>query len=73
MEVINRNEVEKTVLLKGSSVPSTVTWYEISSAGIDRIGRTELINPGPFRTGRYAYVEIADGSVKADIRRIGKR
>ena len=32
--------------------------------GIDEIGVTKVINPGPFRTGRYAYAEIA-GELKA--------
>jgi hypothetical protein len=40
---INKTEVEKTVMVRGGSVPSTVTWYEISSAGIDKIeGESEF-------------------------------
>lgn len=34
---INKTDIEKTVRTKGGTVPSTVTWYEISAAGIDRI------------------------------------
>jgi hypothetical protein len=40
---INKTEIEKTVNVRGGSVPSTVTWYEISSAGIDKIeGESEF-------------------------------
>ena len=31
--------------------------------GIDEIGRTKIINPGPFREGRYAYTQILDGQI----------
>jgi Icc-related predicted phosphoesterase len=31
--------------------------------GVDRIGSTQIVNPGPLGDSRYAYVEI-DGSVK---------
>ena len=34
---VNKSEVAKTVVVKGGSVPSTITWYEISSAGIDKL------------------------------------
>lgn len=51
---INKSEVQKTVHTKGGTVPSTVTWYEISSAGIDKIeGESE------FRSGgKYAGINI---------------
>jgi len=32
--------------------------------GIDTIGPTTLVNPGPFRQGRYAVAEINNGQVK---------
>ena len=32
--------------------------------GTDRIGATTLVNPGPFRNGRYAVAEIAGKEVK---------
>ena len=28
--------------------------------GIDKINRTHIINPGPLKFGKYAYVTIAD-------------
>ena len=40
---INSFDVEKTVRVKGGTVPSTVTWYEISAKGIDKIeGESEF-------------------------------
>ena len=35
------------------------------AAGVDRIGPTTYINPGPFRNGLYAIVEISDKVQKA--------
>lgn len=36
-------EVEKTVRVSGGTIPSTVTWYEISAKGIDKIeGESEF-------------------------------
>lgn len=57
---INKSEIEKQVRTKsGTTMPSTVTWYEISASGIDKIeGESEFqMNP------KYAGVNItADGS-----------
>jgi hypothetical protein len=40
---INKTEKEKTVRVKGGTVPSTVTWYEISALGIEKIeGESEF-------------------------------
>ena len=39
--------------------------------GIDRIGETTLINPGPFRHGSYGYVEMDGAITKAEIRYAG--
>lgn len=52
---INCSEVEKTVRTKtGTTVPSTVTWYEISSSGIDKIeGDSEFQH-----NSRYAGINI---------------
>ncbi len=33
--------------------------------GVDRLGETTLVNPGPFHRGRYAVAEIHDGRVNA--------
>ena len=41
------------------------------SASIDRLGRTLLINPGPFSSGYYARIEVPDeGNVVAELRRV---
>ena len=57
---INKTEIEKQVRTKsGTTMPSTVTWYEVSASGIDKIeGESEFeMNP------KYAGVNItADGS-----------
>lgn len=52
---IKRIEIEKTVKVKGGTVPSTVVWYEISADGIDRMeGESE------FKTvPRYAGINIS--------------
>ena len=35
--------------------------------GTDKVGKTVLLNPGPFRQGRYAVVEIQDKQVKTKL------
>lgn len=35
--------------------------------GIDRIGDTVLVNPGPFRNGRYAIIDLSTDPVKAEL------
>ena len=51
---INKTEVEKTVKVRGGTIPSIVTWYEISSAGIDKIeGESEF-----QESGKYAGINI---------------
>jgi len=39
--------------------------------GIDAIGDTKIVNPGPLRTGHYALARIVDNSVSVDIEAIG--
>jgi uncharacterized protein len=39
------------------------------STGMDKIGKTRIINPGQLGRGGYSYAEIKDGSVSAEIRR----
>ena len=41
--------------------------------GIDTIGQTKIINPGPARQGGYGYVEISGDDVKVEIRKIFKQ
>jgi Icc-related predicted phosphoesterase len=40
--------------------------------GIDTIGKTKLINPGPLRTGRYAYAEVNESVQVLEIRKVKK-
>ena len=35
--------------------------------GVDKIGTTVLINPGPFRQGQYAVVDIENGHVQIQL------
>lgn len=52
---INKSEIEKTVQTPGGTIPSTVTWYEISSSGIDKIeGESEF-----QENTRYAGINIS--------------
>lgn len=39
--------------------------------GVDTIGGTTLVNPGPFRQGSYAYIELGSAGVTAEIRYAG--
>ena len=34
---VKKHEVQKTVVVNGGTIPSTVTWYRIAAAGIDKI------------------------------------
>lgn len=52
-------EIEKTVQVKGGTVPSTVTWYEIAALGIEKIEGESEFQPKE----RYAGINItATGS-----------
>jgi hypothetical protein len=52
---INKSDIQKTVRVKGGTVPSTVTWYSISSAGIDKIeGESEF-----KASARYPGINIS--------------
>jgi hypothetical protein len=41
------------------------TGHVHEARGIERIGSTQVINPGAFKHGYYAYAEIVDGQVAA--------
>ena len=41
------------------------------SPGTDHIGRTTIVNPGPFKDARYAYIELSDKVETAQILQIG--
>jgi len=52
---INQTSVEKTFVTKAGSIPSVVVWYQISSAGIDKIeGESEY-----QQNNRFAGVNIS--------------
>lgn len=52
-------EVEKTVTVRGGTIPSKVTWYEIAAAGIDKFEETSDFQ----QAERYAGINIhATGS-----------
>lgn len=38
------------------------------SSGVDRIGDTRLVNPGPFRHGCFAHILIDDSTVEIDLK-----
>lgn len=46
-----------------------VTGHIHEGVGVDTIGPTQVINPGPLNTGRYAFLEVERGElVSAEIR-----
>ena len=47
-------EIEKTVQVKGGTIPSTATWYEIAAPGIDKIEGESEFQPKE----RYAGINI---------------
>lgn len=52
---INKHGVEKTVVVKGGTVPSVVVWYEISAEGIDKVEGESEFSENP----RYAGINIS--------------
>lgn len=47
-----------------------LTGHIHESSGIDRIGDTLIVNPGPFRHGNYARCRIEKGEVSCTIERV---
>lgn len=47
-----------------------ITGHIHESAGEDTIGRTKIINPGPFYDGGYVWIEVEDGKVRSELRYI---
>lgn len=41
------------------------------ASGTDKLGKTTLVNPGPFRNGCYAWIEVTDKVKKVDLRYAG--
>lgn len=46
----------------------SITGHIHEGVGIDKIGETTLVNPGSFRSGSYAVIEIEGRTVKAQIK-----
>jgi uncharacterized protein len=40
------------------------------AAGLDYIGNTLILNPGPLRRGGYVWASVKDGEIEADIRAV---
>lgn len=51
---VKKCEVQKTVHVPGGTIPSVVTWYEISALGIDKIEGGSEFEP----KDRYAGIEV---------------
>jgi hypothetical protein len=51
---VKKCEVQKTVNVAGGTIPSTVTWYQISATGIDKIEGGSEFEP----KDRYAGIEV---------------
>lgn len=47
-----------------------VTGHIHESAGIDSIGNTKLINPGPVLEGRYGVAEVTDTGIELEMKQI---
>jgi len=47
-----------------------LTGHIHESAGIDRLGHTTVINPGPFRHGKYTLCRVENGSVSCTMEKI---
>jgi len=66
---VNKSEVQKTVNVAGGTIPSTVTWYEISALGIDKIeGGSEFepkeLYPGiNLNASGMNVITLGDGNV----------
>ena len=39
--------------------------------GVDRIGSTQLVNPGPFMRGRYALIDIENAEATVSVHTVG--
>jgi len=66
---VNKSEVQKTVNVAGGTIPSTVTWYEISALGIDKIEGGSEFEPKDLYPGINVnatgmnVITLGDGNV----------
>jgi Icc-related predicted phosphoesterase len=44
-----------------------VTGHIHESKAVDRIGKTQIINPGLFGSGGYVMIRLLDGALKAKL------
>lgn len=49
-----------------------LTGHIHESIGTDTIGRTTVVNPGPARQGRYAVIEMKEGSISVELKTNGE-
>jgi Icc-related predicted phosphoesterase len=47
-----------------------ITGHIHESKAVDRIGKTQIINPGLFGAGGYVSIRLAEGRLEADLRQI---
>jgi Icc-related predicted phosphoesterase len=45
-----------------------VTGHIHESKAVDRVGKTQIINPGLFGVGGYVVIRLADGALEAELR-----
>ena len=45
-----------------------ITGHIHEGKGIDKIGKSIIVNPGPFRRGDYSVIEIDDSTVKVELK-----
>lgn len=46
---------------------AAVSGHIHEACGVDQVGTTVLVNPGPYRNGRYGIIDINGDSVKASL------
>jgi Icc-related predicted phosphoesterase len=47
-----------------------VTGHIHEAIGVDTIGPTQIVNPGPLWNGGYAYLELTDDAARIECRRL---
>jgi len=45
-----------------------ITGHIHEGKGVDTVGNSIIVNPGPFRRGNYSIIEIEDSTVKVDLK-----
>ena len=60
--------------IKGISPDLCLTGHIHEGIGIDSINNCKIVNPGPFRTGKYSVINISgENSIKIDLKQITAR